>query len=215
LFNAIKKFSAAKSASSPSANPIAARLPKHRTIFTWNTINSKKMVRLKLNVTFIITFLIMTSCNAQINPKISVKDFDKLVGSWQGSLTYLDYSSGNPYTMSADLLVKRIEITNHFSFSNVYPKETSANAVDTITISKDGRYIDKEFVKSRRNLPEGDIEIITEEAGKDGNDHKPATIKHTYTFGKTTYKNRKDVKFAGETEWINRHEYSYTRKRNN
>jgi hypothetical protein len=173
------------------------------------------MVRLKLNVTFIITFLIMTSCNAQINPKISVKDFDKLVGSWQGSLTYLDYSSGNPYTMSADLVVKRIEKTNQFTFSNIYPKETSANGVDTITISKDGNYIDKELVKSRRNLPEGDIEIITEESGKDGNDHKPATIKHTYTFGKTTYKNRKDVKFAGETEWINRHEYSYTRKRNN
>ena len=180
-----------------------------------NTINFKKMVRLKLNLTFIITFLIMTNCNGQINPKTPVKDFDKLVGSWQGSLTYLDYSSGKPYTMSADLVVARIEKTNQFSFSNIYPKETSANSVDTITISKDGKYIDKELVNSRKNLPDGDIEIITEESGKDGNDHKPATIRHTYTFGKTSYKNKKDVQFPGGTEWINRHEYSYKRESDN
>ncbi len=170
------------------------------------------MIRLKSHLTLIITFLIITNCNAQINSKISVKDFDTLVGSWQGTLTYLDYSSGKPYTMSADIDVKRIEKTNKFSFSNIYPKETSANSVDTITISKHGIYIDKELVKSTQNLPDGDIEIITEEFAKDGNDHKPATIRHTYTFGKTTYINKKDVQFVGDTEWINRHKYSYIRK---
>ncbi|MEO7047634.1 MAG: hypothetical protein ABI091_20210 [Ferruginibacter sp.] len=168
------------------------------------------MTKTKSYLALIITFLIITNCNAQ---KTTVKDFDKLVGSWQGSLTYLDYSSGKPYTMSADIDIKRIGKTNQFSFSNIYPKEKSANGIDTITISKDGKYIDKELVKSRRKLANGDIEIITEEPGKDGNDNKPATIRHTYTFGKTTYKNKKDVQFAGETEWINRHEYSYVRKK--
>jgi hypothetical protein len=167
------------------------------------------MTKTKSCLALLFTFLFITNCNAQ---KTSVKDFDKLIGSWEGSLTYLDYSSGKPYTMSADIEIKRIAKTNQYSFANIYPKEKSANSIDTITISKDGKYIDKELIKSRHKLSNGDIEIITEEPGKDGNDHKPATIRQTYTFGKTSYKNKKDVQFVGVTEWINRHEYSYKRK---
>ncbi|MEO5942700.1 MAG: hypothetical protein ABIP30_15405 [Ferruginibacter sp.] len=58
------------------------------------------MTKTKTYLALIITFLIIINCNAQ---KTSVRDFDKLVGSWEGSLTYLDYSSGKPYTMSADI----------------------------------------------------------------------------------------------------------------
>jgi hypothetical protein len=170
------------------------------------------MEKLKIYITICITLLITTICNAQ-NSFITIqKDFEKLSGTWQGSLTYLDYSSGKPYTMPADIEIKRVNKTNKFVFSNIYPNETSANSIDTISISTDGKYIEKEIIKSRRKLPNGDIEIITEESGNDGNDNKPATFRHTYTFGKTTYKNRKDVQFTRETEWINRHEYSYKKK---
>ena len=170
------------------------------------------MKKTRLYIALSTTLLVTTICSAQIGFKTIQKDFDKLSGNWGGSLTYLDYSSGKPYTMPADIEIKRIGNTNKFVFSNIYPNETSANSMDTISISKDGKYIDKELVKSRRKLPNGDIEIITEEFGKDGNDHKPAIIRHTYTLGTTTYKNRKDVQFTGKTEWINRHEYSYQKK---
>lgn len=170
------------------------------------------MKKIRLYLTLIITLLITTICSAQNSFKSIQKDFYKLSGTWEGSLTYLDYSSGKPYTMPADIEIKRIGKTNKFVFSNIYPNETNANSIDTISISTDGKYIDKELVKSRCKLPDGDIEIITEEFGKDGNDNKPATFRHTYTLGQTTYKNRKDVQFPGETEWINRHEYSYKKK---
>lgn len=170
------------------------------------------MKKIRLYVTLSMILLITTICSAQISFKTIQKDFYKLSGTWEGSLTYLDYSSGKPYTMPANLEIKRIGKTNKFVFTNIYPNETSANSIDTISISTDGKYIDKELVKSRRKLPNGDIEIITEEFGKDGNDNKPATFRHTYTFGQTTYKNRKDVQFTGETVWINRHEYSYKKK---
>ena len=170
------------------------------------------MIKIKLYLTLIITSLIITNSNAQNKSKTSVKDFEKLVGSWQGTLTYLDYSSGKPFTMSADLDIKRIGKINKFSFSNIYPKEKNANSVDTVTISKDGKYVDKKLVKSRHKFPNGDIEIITEELGIDGNDNKQATIRQTYTFGKTSFISRKDVQFLGEKDWINRHEYSYNRK---
>ena len=170
------------------------------------------MKRIKFYIVITLTFLIGTMCNAQTDFKTLSKEFTKLSGSWKGTLTYLDYSSGKPYTMPADIEVKRIKKTNKFIFSNIYPNEKSANSIDTIVISKDGKYIDKELIKSRRKLENSDIEIVTEEFGKDGNDNKPATFRQTYTFGNTTYKKRKDVQFTGETNWINRHEYSYTRK---
>ena len=153
--------------------------------------------------------LLTTISSAQNNLNPLLKDFEKLIGTWQGTLTYLDYSSGKPYTMSANVEINRINKSNKLVFSNLYPKETSANSVDTISVSKDGKHINKELVKSRRKLPNGDIEIITEEIGKDGNDNKPATFRHTYIFGSTIYINRKDVKYIGESKWINRHEYSY------
>jgi len=170
------------------------------------------MNKIRLYITLSLTLLTTTICSAQVSFKSIQRDFYKLSGNWEGSLTYLDYSSGKPYTMPADIEIKKIGTTNKFVFSNNYSKETSANSIDTIAISTDGKYIDKELVKSRRKLPNGDIEIITEEFGKDGNDNKPATFRHTYTLGPTTYKNRKDVQFTGEREWINRHEYSYKKK---
>lgn len=167
---------------------------------------------LKFLLLFYSIFYLTATTNAQNNFNPIPKDFNRLVGSWQGSLTYLDYSSGKPYTMAAVIEIKKVIKTNQFVFSNIYPNELSANSIDTIVISTDGKYIDKETVKSRRKLANGDIEIITEESGKDGNDNKPAIFRHTYSFGTTTYSNKKDVQFIGNTKWINRHIYSYSKK---
>ncbi len=159
-----------------------------------------------------ICLLVVAASNAQNSFSKIPKDFEKLTGTWLGSLTYLDYSSGKPFTMPANIDIKRTHKINEFIFSNSYPNETSANSIDTILVSPDNKFINREHVKSRRKLPNGNIEIITEATGKDGNDNKPATFKHTYTFGKTSFTNRKDVQFMGETTWINRHEYAYKRK---
>ena len=167
---------------------------------------------MKTNLTILLAVFSLAICNGQIVSKTNLKDFNSLIGSWQGSLTYLDYTSGKSYTMPADVEIKRLEKTNQFTFSNMYPKEKNANSVDTITISTNGQFINKELVKTRKVLTNGDIEIVTEEKGKDGNDNKPATFRHTYVLGKTHYIERKDVQFEGETNWIKRHEYSYTRK---
>ncbi|MBF4492067.1 hypothetical protein IRZ83_05370 [Flavobacterium sp. JLP] len=170
------------------------------------------MMKLKITLSIIIVLLNIILSNAQEKNKTSASDFKLLVGNWQGTLTYLDYSSGKPYTMSAELEIKRLDKTNKFIFSNIYPKEPSANSVDTLTISSNGEYIDNELIKLRKKLENGEIEIITEKPGKDGNDNKPAILRYTYTISKTAFKKRKDVQFIGETKWINRHEYSYKLK---
>lgn len=164
---------------------------------------------------FLIYFFVSLFCvtaNAQSRAKILSQDLTLLVGNWYGSLTYLDYSTGKPYTMPANIRIKNIGNTNKYIFENIYPDEPKANSVDTISISKNGDLLGKEKVQSIKNEKDKSIEIITEELGKDGNENKPASIRITYTFGPTSYTKRKDVRFVGESKWIKRHEYSYTRK---
>ena len=76
------------------------------------------MKNAKFYLAFSITLFIALICNAQSNLKTTVKDLEKLSGSWQGSLTYLDYSSGKPYTMPADIEVKSINPISNFFISN-------------------------------------------------------------------------------------------------
>lgn len=170
------------------------------------------MRKAKFYSTLIIVLLSATFCSAQNNLKTTISDFNQLSGNWVGTLTYLDYSSGKPYTMPANLIIKRISKTNNYSFSNIYPNETNANSIDTIAISADGKLIDGKLIKSRRILANGTIEFSTEELGKDGNDNKKALIRLTYTFNQSSFSKQKDIQFVGETRWIKRHEYLYTRK---
>lgn len=164
-------------------------------------------------VTALIITLFAAHCaDAQKNAGQLLKDFQKLSGSWTGSLTYLDYSSGKPYTMPADIEVKIINDSNEFEFINTYPKEKSADSRQIISISQDGKYIGKQEVVSRMQTAGGRIEIVTQRQGKDGNDNKDALIKLTYTIGGTTFSMRKEVLFSGENKWILRHEYAYSRK---
>ncbi len=170
------------------------------------------MRNIKYVPAIIVILLSAASCVAQNKTKPSIADFTQLCGSWVGNLTYLDYSSGKPYTMQANLIIKRINKTNNYSISNIYPNETNANSLDTLTVSSDGKVIDGKMLKSRRKLANGTVEFITEELGKDGNDNKKALIRLTYTFNQTSFSKQKDIQFVGEAQWIKRHEYLYTRE---
>jgi hypothetical protein len=165
---------------------------------------------MKLIYSFLLLLTAFSTAFAQ-SDAISRKDFERIRGDWKGTLTYLDYSSGQPYTMPANISIARIGKTNRFLFTNSYPDEPRANSADTVTVSKNGKQLGDEVVKSRKVLSDGTVEIVTEQAGTDGNDDKAAIIRHTYSIGKTVFVIRKDVQFTGESAWINRHEYRYTR----
>lgn len=143
--------------------------------------------------------------------KISTNDLKPLIGIWNGSLTYLDYSSGKPYSMPANIEFKQGAKPNQLLIFNSYPNEPKANSIDTLNILENGKMINNEYVKSILKIKNNTKQIITEYKGTDGNDNKPAIIRHTYTFGTDHYSNRKDVKFDGENIWIKRHEYKYAK----
>ena len=144
---------------------------------------------------------------------IDTATINLLIGNWKGSLTYLDYKTNKPFTMPADLQIRRLANSNsQLVYSNFYPNEPDANDHDTVTIAQGGAMINNEVVKVRSVLPNGDIQIITEYVGFDGNDHKSAIIRHRYIIGKSNYTARKEVRFKDEAEWIKRSEYSYSRQ---
>ena len=170
------------------------------------------MKKFKIFITATLLFLSCSAIFAQTATKVTKKDFQLFIGNWNGTLTYLDYSSNKPYTMPADIEIRHLKKSNVFIFSNLYPDEPKANLSDSLTISENGKMINKATVKSKRKLTNGNIKIVTELMSIDGNDNKPATIRVTYTVGKNIYTNIKDVQFVGQNKWIKRHEYSYTRK---
>jgi len=149
------------------------------------------------------------TAQAQSNSTTSATDLQPIIGSWQGTLTYLDYTSNKPFTMPANIVVERIGKSNKYLFKNSFPKEPNANWTDTVAISADSTMINDEPVTSRRVLNDGNLEIVTEVLGIDGNEKKPALLRHTYLIGRTLFSLRKDVRFVGETDWIRRHEYAY------
>ncbi len=149
---------------------------------------------------------------AQDKTILSPKDLKPLIGSWKGNLIYMDYSSNKPYSMPADLIVKQLSDPQQFQLSNIYPDEPKANGFDTLIITQDGKLLNGEIIKSIKNTSDGSTVIVTEKKGIDGNDDKPAVIKHTFTFNSKVFIIRKDVMFDGSNQWLNRHEYTYTRK---
>lgn len=142
---------------------------------------------------------------------IKPKDFKNLVGCWKGSLTYLDYTSNKPFSMPANIIVKDFKTNNNIICSFIYPEEPGANAPDTIFITKNGRYLNNEEIKTKKKFKRDSLEILTETEGIDGNDNKAAKIRHTYTLGRNTYSIKKEVQFIGQSQWIIRNEYKFIR----
>jgi hypothetical protein len=139
-----------------------------------------------------------------------IKDLSTSVGSWEGKLTYLDYSSGKPYTMSANIKISLTENRKGYIMAYEYPKEPQANSKDTTYI------VDKLFGKDKivdfEKSLDGGFTLVSEIVGEDGNDHKKAILRHTYLLKSNSYSITKEVKFEGTYLWIKRNEYLLNKK---
>lgn len=148
----------------------------------------------------------------QTTAPVTVKDFKPSFGKWKGSLTYLDYSSGKPYIMPANITIsKNNDNKRQLVLTFDYPDEPKANGKDTLVLSDDGLQIDGAVVVSKTKDSEGTLIIITDKDGLDGNDNRSATLRHIYTISKKMFSNRKEVRFKGEEKFILRNEYKMVR----
>lgn len=168
---------------------------------------------MKFSVIIFSLLFCLLACNTSKTvalQKTNPEDLDTLIGEWTGTLTYIDYRSNEPYTMPADVNIKKGKSENKFILDNIYPNEPKANNTDKLVLSKDGNKINNYPIVSSTELPDGVIQIKTEHAGKDNN--QKALIQNIITISQDKFINAKYVKFENSEEWIKRSEFNYRRK---
>ena len=134
------------------------------------------------------------------------------MGKWKGAITYIDYTSGKPFTMPANVTISKDNSSDkNLVLSFEYPEEPKANGKDTLMISNDGRQVNGASLVSKKKNKDGNLEIVTEEPGVDGNDNQKAILRHIYTIGKSIFISRKEVKFEGQNNFMLRNEYKMKR----
>lgn len=167
------------------------------------------MIKKVLSFSFLIWHF-SNICYAQ-EKIIASDDLKRLFGCWQGTLTYLDYSTNMPFSMEAKLVIKPIDKSSNLQIEITYPKEPEANSIDTIVVEDNGSIIDGGVIKSKKLNGGNYVELVTEQNGQDGNDNKPATFRNTYLINEMHYSKKKEVQFDGSSVWITRQEYKFRR----
>ena len=128
----------------------------------------------KLLLTSALVLLCLIA-NAQ---SLQVKDLAGSVGSWQGNLTHLDYFSGKPFAMLANIKISLTSDNKGYIMAYEYPKEPHANAKDTTAIVGSLFGNDK-IVEFKRDSADG-FTLVTEVDGEDGNENKKAILRNEY-----------------------------------
>lgn len=152
--------------------------------------------------------VLMISLNTTAQNEVSLADFKILDNtSWEGKLTYKNYSDGNqisiPTTLQFNISEKAIETSLQYTY------EPDRNIKSKTRINKNGRYFGKEEVVEKIIHPDGSFKIITTYKGKD--DNKKALIFMTYQLKSNEYAITKEVQFLDTEERFVRHKYQYTK----
>jgi hypothetical protein len=159
---------------------------------------------------FASIFLLL--CLTATAQSVQVNDLAASVGSWEGKLTYLDYSSGEPYTMPANIKVRLTEDKSGYVMAYEYPNEPQASSIDT-TFIRDN-FFGKDKIVAFEKASGAGYTLVTEVDGTDGNDNKNAVLRHVYRVTATNFSITKEVKFEGTELWIKRNEYLLDRAAN-
>ncbi len=131
-----------------------------------------------------------------------MKDLNPLIGEWQGTLTYLDYSSQQEVSIPVNLLVEKRN-NKTLIFKYIYPKEPKANSKATIKVggnTLNGRNIVGKSYDNNYLL------VVTEGSGRDNG--KMARFTFTYQISSSFFSMRKDVEIDGEQFMRNRYDFS-------
>lgn len=169
----------------------------------------------KAAVVIIVGMLFLNSTKAQsLPPVIQPGDLENLRGDWKGSLTYLDYTSAKETVILCNLSAQpktNAKENNAWVLRFSYPQESGHDHDDEYVIGKEGKTINGLVLLEKTILPNGSLKIVLEEKGEDGNDHKPATFHRILLISTQKFSISKMVRFDGESEFIKRHEYNFSR----
>ena len=161
------------------------------------------MHRIFSSFCFLLVFL---QLEAQVS--ISTDDFKDLDGSsWEGTLTYLDYQSGELTDIATTM---QFRTTKNSIEQNIHYVWEPHKKVQSITIiKKRGKVLGKQKVVSLTKREDGTTILTTQAKGKD--DDRKAIFTFTYEFNHDFYQVTKEVQLEGSNERFMRNRYKYQR----
>ncbi|MGB8855132.1 MAG: hypothetical protein WCC58_00505 [Burkholderiales bacterium] len=159
----------------------------------------------------IFLFLFFSGCASAPTREIDPADFHVLAGNqWVGTLTYLDYGNGRKTSIASTLVVTQSSDNKlKWIFNFQYPDEPKANQKSDVMLAADGGMVDSNTVVEKKYLPDGTLKFVTERNDKDNN--KAALLRYTYLYTATKLSIKKEVKYEGASDFIERNEYSWKR----
>lgn len=143
--------------------------------------------------------------------RMQATDLDLLIGEpWSGTLTYLDYTSGETTAIRSSLSVQRTRSSGAWNLAIGYSDEPQEDTSDVVAISADGRKFADESVVERRVEPDGSIRVVTECDSTDNG--LPVRMRHVYVIGERACSLQKLVRGEGDRGFIERHVYRWARE---
>ena len=140
---------------------------------------------------------------------VTAADFAPLSGpEWTGSLTYLDYSSNEPSQIPVSIRFDEAK-SRSIRYHIKYPGEAQYNDSVKIKLSKNGRELNGDSITDRQELPDGTVVITTRAQEED--DGRPADVRTTYSLGASALSIRKEVRYEGSTDYLERNIYRLAR----
>ncbi len=143
--------------------------------------------------------------------RMRATDLDRLVGKpLIGTLTYLDYNSGETTVIRSSLSVQRARSSGAWNLAIGYSDEPHADMSDVVAISADGRQFADERVVERSVEPDGSLRVVTE--GESTDNDLPGLMRHVYVIGERACSLQKLVRGEADGEFFERHIYRWTRE---
>lgn len=158
----------------------------------------------------LISLLLTITIKASSQSVLQIKDFATVSGKWTGTLTYLDYTSNNTVSIPANTLIE-IAAGNSYDQYLYYSAEPDKNKKSNYAISADGQMLNDMQLAEKKVLSDGSLQLVLESKGVDGNDDRPARFRHILLLSEKQFVITKMVKFEGEEQYFQRHEYRFGR----
>ena len=133
---------------------------------------------------------------------------------WHGTLTYLDYGTSKTVTLNTTLRGQRNRAGCFIlQFDYEEPNKSHVFGTDTLSLDPDGtrlRWDATTFtVQARQLLPNQTLRLVLEGPGQD--DNRPVLIRKTVVLGPHIFTVRKQIQLAGDTAFVQRNAYQFTR----
>ncbi|MCB2379120.1 DoxX family membrane protein [Hymenobacter sp. BT635] len=159
--------------------------------------------------------LLLTSPSAQAQtqfPTVTMQELLPVARQWNGTLTYLDYSTKQPVSLPTSLGARQSaprELTLQFVYTE--PSGQQVTGADQLRLSADGATVEWDDVLlqviSKTPLPDHTAELVLEGRGQD--DGKSCLIRKTLVLSATQFSVSKQVKYATSEEFVTRNTYSF------